>query len=43
MEFGRLGVWCSTDRLDAAELRALLRSVEGKGYGTLLVPGIARL
>ncbi|MDO9709253.1 TIGR03620 family F420-dependent LLM class oxidoreductase [Paracraurococcus lichenis] len=38
MEFGRLGVWCSTDRLDAAGLRALLRSVEGKGYGTLWYP-----
>src|SRR5690348_10884045 len=38
MDFGRLGVWCSTDRLDAAGLRALLRSVEEKGYGTLWYP-----
>jgi probable F420-dependent oxidoreductase len=38
MEFGRLGVWCSTDRLDAAGLRDLLRSVEAKGYGTLWYP-----
>lgn len=38
MQLGRLGVWCSTDRLDAAGLRALLRSVEEKGYGTLWYP-----
>jgi probable F420-dependent oxidoreductase len=38
MEFGRLGVWCSTDRLDAAGLRALLHSVEKEGYGTLWYP-----
>ncbi|MCB4822483.1 TIGR03620 family F420-dependent LLM class oxidoreductase [Roseicella aerolata] len=38
MEFGRLGVWCSTDRLDAAGLRSLLRSVEKEGYGTLWYP-----
>lgn len=38
MEFGRLGVWCSTDRLDAAGLRALVRGVEGRGYGTLWYP-----
>jgi len=38
MEFGRLGVWCSTDRLDPAGLRALLQTVEGAGYGTLWYP-----
>src|SRR3954465_746614 len=38
MDFGRLGVWCSTVRLDAAVLRGLLRSVEEKGYGTLWYP-----
>lgn len=38
MQFGRLGVWSSTDRLDAAGLRGLLRSVESNGYGTLWYP-----
>lgn len=38
MDLGRLGVWCSTDRLDAAGLRALLGTVEGHGYGTLWYP-----
>ncbi len=38
MEFGRLGVWCSTDRLDAAGLRALLGRVEALSYGTLWYP-----
>lgn len=38
MDFGRLGVWYPTDRLDAAGLRALLRSVEEAGYGTLWYP-----
>jgi probable F420-dependent oxidoreductase len=38
MELGRLGVWCSTDRLDPAQLRDLLRTVEGHGYGTLWYP-----
>ena len=38
MEFGRLGVWSSTDRLDAAGLRGLLERAEGLGYGTLWYP-----
>ncbi|WP_200305352.1 TIGR03620 family F420-dependent LLM class oxidoreductase [Paracraurococcus ruber] len=38
MQLGRLGVWIPTDRLDAAALRALLRVVEGRGYGTLWYP-----
>jgi len=38
MDFGRLGVWCSTDRLDAAGLRALAQSAEALGYGTLWYP-----
>ena len=38
MDFGRVGVWYSTDRLDAAGLRDLLRTVEGCGYGTLWYP-----
>lgn len=38
MELGRVGVWYPTDRLDAAGLRALLRTVEGHGYGTLWYP-----
>ena len=38
MDLGRLGVWYPTDRLDAAGLRALLREVEGHGYGTLWYP-----
>ena len=39
MELGRVGIWYPTDRLDAAGLRALLRTVEGHGYGTLWYPG----
>ena len=38
MNLGRLGVWYPTDRLDAAGLTALLRLVEGHGYGTLWYP-----
>ncbi len=38
MQLGRLGVWYSTDKLDAAGLRALLRTVEGLGYGTFWYP-----
>jgi probable F420-dependent oxidoreductase len=38
MRLGRLGVWYPTDRLDAAGLRALLRTVEGHGYGALWYP-----
>ena len=38
MELGRVGIWYPTDRLDAAGLRALLRTVEGHGYGTLWYP-----
>ena len=38
MKFGRLGVWCSTDRLDAAALRALLNRVEDLGYGSFWYP-----
>ena len=38
MQFGRLGVWCSTDRLDAAALRALLNRVEDLGYGSFWYP-----
>ena len=38
MDLGRVGIWYPTDRLDAAGLRALLRTVEGHGYGTLWYP-----
>ena len=38
LELGRVGIWYPTDRLDAAGLRALLRTVEGHGYGTLWYP-----
>jgi probable F420-dependent oxidoreductase len=38
MQLGRLGVWCSTDRLNGAQLRGLLRAVEGHGYSTLWYP-----
>jgi probable F420-dependent oxidoreductase len=38
MNLGRLGVWYSTDKLDAAGLRALLEVVEGLGYGTFWYP-----
>jgi probable F420-dependent oxidoreductase len=35
---GRLGVWYGTDRLDAAQLRAFVRTVEDAGYATLWYP-----
>ena len=38
MKLGRLGVWYSTDKLDAAGLRALLHTVEGLGYGAFWYP-----
>ena len=38
MQFGRLGVWCSTDRLDAAGLKGLAQTAESLGYGTLWYP-----
>ena len=38
MELGRVGIWYPTDRLDAGGLRALLRTVERLGYGTLWYP-----
>jgi probable F420-dependent oxidoreductase len=38
MELGRLGVWISTDRLDAAQLKALLKTVEGQGYSAFWYP-----
>jgi probable F420-dependent oxidoreductase len=38
MELGRLGVWTSTDRLDAAGLKSLLKTVEGLGYSALWYP-----
>ena len=38
MDMGRLGIWYSTDKLDAAGLRALLASVEAHGYGAFWYP-----
>jgi probable F420-dependent oxidoreductase len=38
MEFRKLGVWFSTDRLDAPGLRALASRVEALGYGSLWYP-----
>jgi len=38
MELGRLGVWYSTDKLDGSQLAALVRVVEGHGYGTFWYP-----
>jgi probable F420-dependent oxidoreductase len=35
---GRLGVWCTTDRLAAEDAAALAGRVESHGYGTLWVP-----
>jgi probable F420-dependent oxidoreductase len=37
-QLGRLGVWYSTDRLDAAGLRALMRVVEQHGYSAFWYP-----
>jgi probable F420-dependent oxidoreductase len=38
MQLGRLGVWCSTDRLSGPQLRDLLRVVEGHGYSAFWYP-----
>ncbi|HJQ59156.1 MAG TPA: TIGR03620 family F420-dependent LLM class oxidoreductase [Vineibacter sp.] len=38
MTLGRLGVWYPTDRLDAAGLRALTRTIEGSGYAVFWYP-----
>ena len=38
MNLGRLGVWYSTDKLDAAGLRSLLKVVEAHGYGSFWYP-----
>ncbi|MCO6416584.1 TIGR03620 family F420-dependent LLM class oxidoreductase [Siccirubricoccus sp. KC 17139] len=35
---GRLGVWTSTDRLDAAGLKSLLKTIEGLGYSAFWYP-----
>ena len=40
MHLGRLGVWSFTDKLDAAGLRALLKTVEELGYGTFWYPEV---
>src|ERR1700730_43217 len=38
MKLGRLGVWYSTDKLDGAQLRDFVRSVETNGYSALWYP-----
>jgi probable F420-dependent oxidoreductase len=38
MSLGRLGVWYSTDKLDAVGLRGLLGVVEANGYGSFWYP-----
>src|SRR4029078_12134542 len=38
MKLGRLGVWYSTDKLDGAQLRDFVRTVENNGYSTLWFP-----
>ncbi len=38
MNLGRLGVWYPTDRLDGPGLAALMRTVEGHGYGAFWYP-----
>src|SRR5580698_8477760 len=38
MDLGRLGVWYSIDRLDGPQIRAILATVEGHGYGTFWYP-----
>jgi probable F420-dependent oxidoreductase len=38
MNLGRLGVWYSTDKLDAAGLRALLQTLEKNGYSAFWYP-----
>ena len=42
-QLGKLGVWYPIDRLDAAGIKRLLRTVEDLGYLDLLVPGSAWL
>src|SRR6202012_2937220 len=38
MKLGRLGVWYSTDKLDGAQLRDFVRTVESNGYSALWYP-----
>jgi alkanesulfonate monooxygenase SsuD/methylene tetrahydromethanopterin reductase-like flavin-dependent oxidoreductase (luciferase family) len=38
MKLGRLGVWYSTDKLDGAQLRDFVRTVETNGYSNLWYP-----
>src|SRR5437660_2451168 len=38
MKLGRLGVWYSTDKLDGAQLRDFVRTVENNGYSALWYP-----
>src|SRR3954454_6513911 len=38
MKLGRLGVWYSTDKLDGAQLRDFVRTVENNGYANLWYP-----
>ena len=38
MKLGRLGVWYSTDKLDGAQLRDFVRTVEKNGYSALWYP-----
>jgi probable F420-dependent oxidoreductase len=38
MKLGRLGVWYSTDKLDGAQLRDFVRTVENNGYSNLWYP-----
>ena len=37
-QLGKLGVWYPIDRLDAAGIRRLLRTVEDLGYSTFWYP-----
>jgi probable F420-dependent oxidoreductase len=38
MKLGRLGVWYSTDKLEGAQLRDFVRTVENNGYSALWYP-----
>jgi probable F420-dependent oxidoreductase len=38
MQLGRLGVWYPLDRLDGAQIRGLLATIEGQGYAALWYP-----
>ncbi len=38
MELGRLGVWYPVDRLDGAQIRAFLGTIEGHGYSAFWYP-----